>query len=58
MYKLAHLVCLAAFAGANTAVIIEEARKPAPLRSHAKLGVGITAVALGFTSIIQIIRHK
>ncbi|MCY1465451.1 hypothetical protein D9M71_835960 [compost metagenome] len=51
MLKLIHLGCLASFAAANTGVIVEEVKKPAPLRSNAKLAVGISSVALAVTSL-------
>lgn len=56
MLKLIHLGCLAAFAGANTAVVVEEVKKPEPLRSNAKMAVGLSCVALGITSLMLSVR--
>jgi hypothetical protein len=57
MLKLIHIAGLAAFAAANTAVIVEEVKKPEPLRSNAKLAVGLSCVALGVTSLMLSFRN-
>lgn len=57
MLKLIQLGCLASFVGANTAVIVEEVKKPGPLRSNVKLAVGISSVALVVSSVALALRR-
>jgi hypothetical protein len=57
MLKLVHIGLLAAFTASNSAVIVEEVKKPGPLRSNAKLAVGVSCVALGVSSILLSFRH-